>query len=83
MLSNNNYCSWSDFTQEIEEDDQLISESTLSLYLNRLKSKDYIDKPERDHYVILPEGRKRFLELSKLKKKKKRNNNPPDLIKKR
>ncbi|TFF99426.1 MAG: tetratricopeptide repeat protein [Promethearchaeota archaeon] len=82
MLSNNDYCGWSDFTQEFEKDNQLISESTLSIYLNRLKRKNLIDKPERDHYIILPEGKKRFLELSKLKKKKKSLNYPPDLIKK-
>ncbi|MBD3196408.1 MAG: tetratricopeptide repeat protein [Candidatus Lokiarchaeota archaeon] len=80
MLSNNNYCSWSDFTQDIDDDRQLISDSTLSIYLNKLMNKNYIEKPERDFYIILPEGRKRFLELSKMKKQDKTLNIPPDVI---
>ncbi|TFF89724.1 MAG: hypothetical protein EU548_06655, partial [Promethearchaeota archaeon] len=82
MLSNNDFCSWSDFTQDIEEDNQLISDSTLSIYLKRLKNKDLLDRPERDHYIILPKGKKRFLELSKMKKKEHTLNYPPEIIKK-
>lgn len=82
MLSNNDHCSWSDFTQDIEEDNQLISDSTLSLYLKRLRNKNYIERPERDHYIILPQGKKRFIELSKMKKKEKSLNYPPKVIKK-
>jgi len=84
MLSNNEYCEWSDFTQEIEienEEQNLISESTLSNYLKKLDDDEYIIKKERNHYEITGKGKKRFHELSSGKEEEKpKLNYPPEII---
>jgi tetratricopeptide (TPR) repeat protein len=61
MLTNNEYCEWADFTQEI-------SESTLSGHLKNLRKKELIEKPERNHYKITSMGKGRFRELNETKK---------------
>ena len=77
MLNNNKICEWSDFTAEI-------SESTLSGHLRKLKSKGYIDKPEKGKYLITLEGKNRFNDLSYDKKSgKRRIKYPPKIIMKR
>ena len=74
MLSNNDMCEWSDFTEEI-------SESTLSGKLKKLNNKGFIEKIKRGQYIITPDGRKRFNELSYFKETGKRKlNYPPKAI---
>lgn len=79
MLSNNEECQWSDFTEKPLE----LSLSTLSKYLSMLKGRGYVDNYSRGHYKITPEGQKRFHEVSGVLKKKRKLNFPPDLIKRR
>ena len=56
MLQNNEYCEWSDFKEKI-------SESTLSGYLNNLKSFGFIEKYKKGHYRITERGRRKFNQL--------------------
>ncbi len=79
MLSNNEECQWSDFTEKPLE----LSLSTLSKYLSLLKGRGYVDNYSRGHYKITSEGQKRFHELSGVLKKKRKLNYPPDVIKRR
>jgi len=65
MLSNNNVCEWSDFTE-------IISESTLSGHLKKLLNKEYVEKIKKGHYSITPGGIERFNELNYIKKTGKR-----------
>lgn len=65
MLNRNESCGWSDFT--VYMDNQLIPESTLSTYLNTLKREGYIEKPERNKYIITSEGKEHLNELIYLK----------------
>jgi len=84
MLSNNEKCTWSDFTQEIDEGEQLISESTLSNYLKRLDDDDYIIKKGWNHYEITEKGKNRFNTLSLgQEEEKKPLNYPPEIIRRR
>ncbi|MFX1569108.1 MAG: hypothetical protein ACFFCV_12155 [Promethearchaeota archaeon] len=79
MLSNNDECQWSDFTETPLE----LRLSTLSKYLSMLKGRGYVDNYTRGHYKITPEGKKRFHEVSGALRKKRKLNYPPDIIKKR
>ncbi len=79
MLYNNEKCEWADFTR----DPIKIRLSTLSKYLSLLKSKGFVHKISRGHYEITPEGKKRFLELSKGRGKKRKLSYPPNIIKRR
>jgi len=79
MLSNNEECQWSDFTQEPLG----FSTSTLSKYFNILKDRGYVDNFSRGHYKITSEGQKRFHEISRARKKKRKLNYPPDVIKRK
>ena len=76
MLNNNEECQWSDFT----EDPIKISQSTLSIYLDRLKSKAYVDNYSRGYYRITSKGRNRFNELTMAKSSKKKLRVPPRII---
>lgn len=74
MLSKNDVCGWSDFTEEI-------SQSTLSNYLNLLSSKGYIERIKRGQYKITLNGIHRFNELETSKDLSKRHlNYPPRAI---
>jgi len=79
MLVNNVDCQWSDFTQ----DPLSFTTSTLSKYLNLLKSKGFIENYIRGHYKITTEGSKRFREISSTYGAKNRMKYPPDIIRKR
>jgi len=78
-LANNEDCQWSDFTQEPLS----FTTSTLSKYLNLLKSKSFVENYARGHYKITSEGRKRFHEISSTHGEKKRLNYPPDVVTRR
>jgi len=74
MLKNNDYCEWADFSDKI-------SESTLSGHLKKLRRRNYVDKPERNHYKITFDGIERLNELTYLKEKGVSNlRYPPKLI---
>ena len=79
MLFNNEECEWSNFTQEPLS----LRLSTLSKYLSLLKGREYVENISRGHYRITSEGRKRYLELSSLRKKEKKLNYPPAVIRRR
>ncbi len=79
MLANNEVCRWSDFSQEPLS----ITESTLSKYLNMLKSKTFVDNYAHGQYKITSEGRKRFHEISSMQGEKKKLNYPPNIITRR
>ncbi|NVM36629.1 MAG: hypothetical protein HWN81_13620 [Candidatus Lokiarchaeota archaeon] len=74
MLSNNDYCEWSDFIASI-------SESTLSSHLRKLKNKNFVEKPERNKYQITQHGKEQFDELNYNRKVgKRRLKYPPKTI---
>ncbi|MBY8979985.1 MAG: hypothetical protein KGD72_06325 [Candidatus Lokiarchaeota archaeon] len=79
MLANNENCQWSYFTQKPLS----FTTSTLSKYLNLLKSKGFIENYARGQYKITNEGRKRFHEISSTHGVKKKLNYPPSIITKR
>ncbi|MFX0021010.1 MAG: hypothetical protein ACFE9S_01695 [Candidatus Hermodarchaeota archaeon] len=79
MLANNESCEWSDFEQKPIE----IPIATLSRHFTKLILKGYIEKFSRGQYRITPEGKKRFLVLSKENKKKRILSYPPEIILKR
>ncbi|MFX1438227.1 MAG: hypothetical protein ACFFAA_13715, partial [Promethearchaeota archaeon] len=79
MLANNESCEWSNFEQKPIE----IPISTLSRHFTKLIVKGYIEKYSRGQYRITPNGKKRFLELSKENKKKRILSYPPEVILKR
>ncbi|MFW9772908.1 MAG: tetratricopeptide repeat protein [Candidatus Thorarchaeota archaeon] len=56
-LQDNDYCTWSDFTERIKE-------STLSNYLSRLKEENLIEKSDYNEYRITKEGERRLRELT-------------------
>ena len=73
MLDKNEYCTWSNFAEEI-------SGSTLSGKLKLLIKQGYAVKSERNQYEITPSGRIRFNELSIPREKKKSLRYPPKLF---
>ena len=76
MLSNNDICKWADFHQEPIE----IPTGTLSRHLDKLKRKGLVENFARGHYRITSEGKKKFHELSSVKKKARKLNYPPKII---
>ena len=76
MLNNNEICKWADFHQEPIE----IPTGTLSRHLDKLKRKGFVENFKRGHYRITSEGKKKFLELSSVKKKERTLNYPPKII---
>jgi tetratricopeptide (TPR) repeat protein/predicted transcriptional regulator len=76
MLYNNEVCKWSDFHQEPIE----IPTGTLSRHLEKLKRKAFVENFTRGYYRITSEGKKKFHELSSVKKKARRLNYPPKII---
>ncbi|TFG01796.1 MAG: tetratricopeptide repeat protein, partial [Promethearchaeota archaeon] len=70
--------------QEIDEGEQLISESTLSNYLKKLDDDEYIIKKGWNHYEITEKGKNRFntLSLGQVEDKKPLNY-PPEIIRRR
>jgi len=79
MLANNEECEWSYFTQNPLN----FSTSTLSKYINLLKSKGLVEKLSRGFYRITPKGRDEFHKISSTRGKKKKLNYPPDSITKK
>jgi len=77
MLSNNEICQWSQFTEEPIN----IPVGTLSRHLRQLKDDGLIDKVSRGNYKITIKGRNRFYELSKIAKNYRKLNYPPKIIK--
>ncbi len=73
MLNENNYCTWSDFAEEI-------SISTLSGKLKHLLKQEYVEKSERNRYQITPKGREKLNEISLPKEIKRTLRYPPKLI---
>jgi len=57
MLSNNNFCSWSDLAE-------IISTSTLSEHLNKLRNKGLIRHPKYNYYEITLEGKNKFRKVT-------------------
>lgn len=73
ILSNNEVCSWSDLKEKVNR-------STLSIYLNRLKSDACILKSEFNQYRITSKGRERYYELGQAKKGGRKLSYPPKVI---
>jgi len=76
MLSNNEECEWSHFTEAPIK----ISQSTFSNYKNRLERKGYIENVRRGYYKITSSGKERFYQLSQAKEVERKLNFPPDVI---
>jgi len=76
MLSNNDICKWADFHQDPVE----IPTGTLSRHLDKLKRKGFVENFTRGHYRITPQGKKKFHELSSVKKQERVLNFPPKII---
>ena len=76
MLSNNDECKWSAFTEEPLN----FSTSTVSKYINRLQDRGQIVKVSRGVYKITPKGLRRFNEISSSHGKEKKLNYPPKVI---
>ena len=76
MLNNNDICKWGDFHQEPVE----IPTGTLSRHLDKLKRKGFAENFTRGHYRITSEGKRKFHELSSVKKKGRKLNYPPKII---
>jgi tetratricopeptide (TPR) repeat protein len=73
ILNNNEKCSWSDLKEKVNK-------STLSIYLKKLTSSQYIVHSEFNEYKILPKGQERFYELSQTKRGGRRLSHPPKII---
>jgi len=79
MLNNNPECQWAAFKEEPLN----ISQSTLSIYLNRLQNNGFIDKARRGYYKITSKGREKFIELSRSTLKDRLLSFPPKVIMKK
>ena len=73
ILNNNEVCTWADLKEKINH-------STLSIYLNKLKNRGYVEKAKFNQYRISSKGRDRFYELSQAKGKKRKLSFPPKVI---
>jgi len=73
ILNNNEVCTWANLKEKIKH-------STLSIYLNRLKDRGYIEKSTFNQYKITSKGKDRYYELSEARQKKRKLSNPPDAI---
>ncbi|MFX1494038.1 MAG: tetratricopeptide repeat protein [Promethearchaeota archaeon] len=79
MLDHNDSCGWSDFTEYKNE--KFIPQSTLQPYLKSLIEKGYLEKPERNKYLITSEGKVHLNELIFLRESGGRNFvYPPELL---
>ncbi|TKJ22961.1 MAG: hypothetical protein CEE43_04400 [Promethearchaeota archaeon Loki_b32] len=76
ILNNNEVCTWANLKVKIKH-------STLSIYLSRLKDKEYIEKSSFNHYIITSKGKDRYYELSLASKKKRKLSYPPKAIRRR
>ena len=76
MLYNNDLCKWGDLRQEPIE----IPTGTLYRHLDKLKRKGFVENFARGHYRITSEGKKKFHELSSIKKLVRKLNYPPKII---
>ncbi len=76
MLSNNDKVEWADFKRKPID----MAQSTLSNYMTKLLSKEFVEKIERGKYKITPKGEERYNELSRVKEVKRKLNCPPDVI---
>ncbi|MFX0105176.1 MAG: hypothetical protein ACFE75_06770 [Candidatus Hodarchaeota archaeon] len=73
ILNNNETCTWANLKEKVKH-------STLSIYLNRLKERGYIDKSAFNEYKITTRGKDRYYELSEARQKKRKLSYPPDAI---
>ncbi|MHA1561961.1 MAG: hypothetical protein ACTSPA_07515 [Promethearchaeota archaeon] len=73
FLNNNEICTWTDLIK-------IIKKSTLSNYLSKLKTKNFIVKSQFNQYSITPTGKEKFYELSEDKSYKRKQNFPPKII---
>ncbi|MFX0003755.1 MAG: tetratricopeptide repeat protein [Candidatus Hodarchaeota archaeon] len=73
ILNNNEVCTWANLKE-------VVKHSTLSIYLNRLKNKGYLEKSVFNQYKITPKGKDRYYKLSETSQKKRKLSFPPDVI---
>ncbi len=73
ILNNNEACTWANLKEKVKH-------STLSIYLNRLKNRGYIEKSTFNQYKITSKGKDRYYELSEARQKKRKLSYPPDAI---
>jgi len=73
ILNNNDVCSWANLKEKIKH-------STLSIYLNRLKDREYIEKSTFNQYKITSTGKDRYYELSEAGQTKRKLSYPPDVL---
>ncbi|MFX1311574.1 MAG: hypothetical protein ACFFHD_03040 [Promethearchaeota archaeon] len=73
ILNNNEVCTWSDLKEKVNR-------STLSIYLNKLKENDYIEKSQFNRYRITSKGRNRFYDLGQNRTRKRQLSIPPEVI---
>ena len=76
ILNNNEICTWANLKAKIKH-------STLSIYLNRLKDRGYIEKSTFNQYKITLKGKDRYYELSQARQKKRKLSYPPETIHRR
>jgi len=76
ILNNNDVCSWANLKVKVKH-------STLSIYLNRLKERGYIEKSSFNNYKITSKGKDRYYELSQARQKKRKLSYPPKVIRRR
>jgi tetratricopeptide (TPR) repeat protein len=73
LLKNNETCTWSDLIK-------IIKKSTLSNYLSKLKTKNFIEKAQFNQYCITLKGKEQFHAISKEKSDTNKINIPPKII---
>jgi len=76
ILNNNDVCSWANLKEKIKH-------STLSIYLNRLKDREYIERSAFNQYKITSTGKDRYYELSEAGQTKRKLSYPPKVITKK
>ncbi|MFX1303150.1 MAG: hypothetical protein ACFE9X_07315 [Promethearchaeota archaeon] len=76
MLTNNEECNWSDFSDEPIE----ISLATLSKYMNQLMTNGFVEKKEKGIYKITTEGKKRYFDLRFKDSYDKKLRYPPEIL---
>ena len=76
ILNNNEACTWANLKEKVKH-------STLSIYLNRLKDRGYIEKSTFNQYKITTKGKDRYYELSEARQKKRKLSYPPKAIRRR
>ncbi|TET61013.1 MAG: hypothetical protein E3J52_02330 [Promethearchaeota archaeon] len=76
ILNNNEACTWANLKEKVKH-------STLSIYLNRLKERGYIEKSTFNQYKITSKGKDRYYELSEARQKKRKLSYPPKAIRRR